>query len=254
VDQLIKQAFDTAGQVLAGLFSNANDMKTVENLVLNLAYDSYTSLDATCIALAINDTLFQLDTSRNINVHNLPVQQVADARTTCTANTYFTNRNKNVAATFEAFVTAMVKAANIPVNDDDKGETDLIKIIENIADTLRTGMYQECVSSAYNSVAIRDINSNKNIAVTGSSVFQNAEADVRNCINTMVAGDDKGSTVKGLAAEFAKQSVKRAPPGTYESGLVGCVMHYYWTVLAIGAFVLFLILLGLRYLAYRYLT
>lgn len=258
-NQLLSQVFDDEGQILGDawkmLFGQEPKVaQTIENLVLNLVYDSYVSLDATCVALAINDAMLKLDTSRSIVVHDLQVRQVADAREACTASTYYPARNANIAAMFSKLAQALVKAGNIPVDPGNTDETNLISILESISDTLREGMFQECVASAYNSAAVRDIGSRNAIKVTGRGIFQSAEADVRNCLNTMVAGKDGGSTVKGLAAEFAKAAAARSnPPPTYEAALIDCATHYYWTILAIGAFILFLILLGLRYVAHKYI-
>lgn len=244
-----------ADDFFAKLFhKKAMRSEIIEDLVLELVFNSYVSLDATCLALSINDTLFQLETSRNIDVKDLTVRQVADARAYCTADTYYDTRNQNVAALFEQYAKALIQAGNLPLpHGGSPGKTtSLIAIVDQISDILRTGSYQACVSSVINKTSIEDINSNNNIVVSGTRIFQDAEADIRNCLNVMVAGNN-GPSVQGLAQQFAKIDTAdddQNNPGTYEYGLVDCSEQYYWSIIASGAFVLLALLLAVMYVVY----
>jgi hypothetical protein len=249
LEKLLGQGFANS---ISSLFDGKKQhVQTIENIILNLAFESFVSLDATCAALAINNIVYKLGTSRNVNVRELKSQQISDANAFCTSDTYYPTRNANVAATFEAFAKAMVPKEDPSSSPSSSSAKEQINIIESLASILRAGMFQGCVSTAYNTVAVQDLGSNNNISVpSAAQIYQDAEADVQNCISTMVSGD---TTFKDQVAKFAALNAASTPPGTFESGLAGCAMQYYWKILAIGAFVMFIILLGLLYVARKHL-
>lgn len=187
---------DAGSLIMTGHLPQQVPPPRIVKATLNLAAQTYSSVNSVCLAHAVNNAVANLDsTGGDVVIRNLTITQVATATADCTSNQAITTNMGITEASFKAQLDAFIKSTNKKPGSHVVNTSDIKQVFAN-------NSVQSCVADQFNNLDIVDKVSPNNIYLTGP-VDQVSSAIVSKCINNQVM-PGSGLTLEQLAQEFAK--------------------------------------------------
>lgn len=219
----------------------------VENLTLNMALQSYVSANSDCIAFAVNQAMWDIVSGGDVEIKDLNISQLAEARGKCATSQGLPTGNQAVMqAAFESLAKTSITTANQQLAHD----TETVSSITDLSKVFTETSIQECVAGALNRAAIKDVNTRNSVFV-GGSVVQTASAEMQLCINAQDIPGMEGVTAQDVAKRFAQAAKSQITSDTATGRLIACSVYKYWARSALVLLVLAAILLMLRVLVFK---
>lgn len=222
----------------------------IENVFLGMALQSYVSANSDCLAFSINEALWNISSSGNVEIKDLNISQIADARATCASEQELPASNQGaMQSAFESLAKTAVVTANSPLDSSETGK-ETATTINSMSKIFTATSIQDCVSGAINRAAIRDINTPNSVFVSGS-VLQNATADMQTCINIQDIPGMEGTSAQDVAKQFAQSAKNQLSQETATGRRINCSVYAYWTNTAVMVYVIAIVLLILRIVLFK---
>jgi hypothetical protein len=219
---------------------------------MNMALQSYVSANSDCIAFAVNKAMWDISSGGSVDIENLRIDQIADAREKCaTMQGLPVSNQSTMQSAFESLAKTSITTANSDLDPGANG-TETVNTLNHLSKVFNETTIQECIAGALNRAAIKDINTRNSVFVTGS-VVQKASADMQMCINTQVITGMDGTTdsAQDVAKQFAQAAKSQITANTATGRLIACSVYKYWINNAVILLVLATIMLALRVAVFK---